>query len=361
MRLPAPIALTATTWCPAERQTVEEAVAAGDVDARSAAQLGYDALPVAPATAPPDMAVLASEQVLRRAGCRPEQVGVLLHASIHHQGHEAWSAPHYIANRIGADRATPVGLLQQCNGGAAGVELAVTRLLADPGAGPALVTTADRFLEPSWHRWLSDYGMATGDGATAVLVHRRPDLRTDLLLHSIATTVASDLEVMHRGDDELTGSPMGHGPRIDVRRTKRAFLRDHGNERFVKTSYRGIREAVERCLAEAGLAGDDPAIRWAVLPRLGLRALREVYAPPLADAVAAPLLEPGRDTGHLGAGDFTASLADLCDPDLLPAGRYAVVLNGGGGFTWTCAVVSSPGHADDPAPAPVPTDHGEIR
>jgi 3-oxoacyl-[acyl-carrier-protein] synthase-3 len=350
MRLTTEIGLVAGTWYPSDSQTVDEAVAAGDVDARTARDLGYTALPVSEKTAPPDMAVAAATEVLGRAGCPPDRLSLVLHASVHHQGHDAWSAPHYIADRLGARNAVPIGLLQQCNGGAIGIETAVARLQGDPTAGPALVTTADRFLTPSWHRWRSDYGMAAGDAATAVLVHvagatadRRPHaVSTDLRLLSVATTVAADLEVMHRGDDELNATPLGHSPMIDVRRTKRAFLRAHGMDRFVATVDDRIRTAVRRSLADAGLAPDDVRLRYAVPPRLGSKAMDEAYLPPLAAATSAPLLDLGRATGHLGAGDLNASLADLATGDLLRPGEHAVVLNGGGGFTFTAMVVRRP-------------------
>ncbi|GAA3041389.1 hypothetical protein GCM10010448_24990 [Streptomyces glomeratus] len=350
VRLDSPLGLTATAWYPERRQTVEEAVAAGDIDARTARELGYTALPVSEHTAPPDMAVEAATQALTLSGARPDELSLVLHASVHHQGHDAWSAPHYVARRIGAHRAVPIGLLQQCNGGAVGIELAASRLQGDPAAGPALVTTADRFLMPSWHRWRSDYGMAAGDAATAVLVHRVTGpsggaaadhaLAPDLLLHSLATRVAAELEVMHRGDDELNATPMGHSPMIDVRRTKRAFIKTYGVDFFLKTAADRIRAVVEECLAGAGLAADDPRLRYAVIPRLGSKAMAEAYIPPLTEVTPAEVLDLGRATGHVGAGDLNASLADLARTDLLEPGSYALVLNGGGGFTFTAVVVS---------------------
>lgn len=346
-RFATPFRLVADAWYPARRQTPQEALATGEVDTRTARDLGYTALPVSEDTAPPDMAVAAAGTVLSRAGCDPGRVSLLLHACVHHQGHDAWSAPHYVARELGAERAVPVGLLQQCNGGAAGIELATDRLHAGGTAEAVLVTTADRFLMPSWHRWRTDYGMAAGDGGTAVLVHRDPDLPADLLLHSAATTVASELEVMHRGDDGLNATPLGHGPMIDVRRTKRHFVRTLGVERFVKVAHERIREAVTTALADAGVDGADPRLRHAVLPRLGSKAMDEAYVPPLVQSTSAELLDLGRSTGHLGAGDLNASLADLATGPYLAAGEQAVVLNGGGGFTFTAMVVSRPSPASE--------------
>ncbi|GAA2224072.1 hypothetical protein GCM10010232_06070 [Streptomyces amakusaensis] len=352
MRLRTPYGLVARAWYPSARQTVAEALAAGDVDARTAADLGYTELPVSEETAPPDMAVAAGREALAGADCPAGALSTVLHASVHHQGHDAWSAPHYIAHELGADGAVPIGLLQQCNGGAIGVELAVTRLQGDPQAGPALVTTGDRFLMPSWHRWRTDYGMAAGDAGTAVLVHRGDVLPSELVLHALATTVAAGLEVMHRGDDGLNATPLGHSPMIDVRRTKRHFIRTFGVERFTKAAHEGIRAAVTEALADAGVAPDDPRLRYAVLPRLGAKAMAEAYTPPLVQSTPAEPLDLGRATGHVGAGDLNASLADLATGPWLEPGQYAVVLNGGGGFTFTAAVVSRPEQASRDAARP---------
>ncbi|MFE3460921.1 ketoacyl-ACP synthase III family protein [Nocardiopsis aegyptia] len=341
MRLTPPLALTAEVWYPRGRQTVQEALAASDVDSRTARDLGYTSLPVSEDVAPPDMAVRAARTVLARAARPAGEVSLLAHASVHHQGHDAWSAPHYIANELGAGDAVPVGLLQQCNGGAIGIDLAVDRLARD-SAGAALVTTADRFLMPSWHRWLTDYGMAAGDAGTAVLVERDDGLATDLLLHAVTTRAAPELEVMHRGDDGLNGGPLEHSPMIDVRRPKRDFVRTRGAETFTKTAHARIEETVAACLAEAGLTRNDPRLRYAVLPRLGRKAMDEAYEPPLRRATDAEVLDLGRASGHVGAGDLNASLAEIVAHGYLARGEHALVLNGGGGFTFTAVVVSRP-------------------
>ncbi|WP_116246352.1 ketoacyl-ACP synthase III family protein [Nocardiopsis sp. FIRDI 009] len=339
MRFARPLALTAQVWYPEGRQTVEEALAASDVDTRTARDLGYTSLPVSEDVAPPDMAVRAARTALDRAGRSADDVSLLAHASVHHQGHDAWSAPHYIANELGARAAVPVGLLQQCNGGAIGIELAADRLARDP-SGAVLVTTADRFLMPSWHRWLTDYGMAAGDAGTAVLVERGDGAAADLLLHAITTRAAPELEVMHRGDDGLNGGPLEHSPMIDVRRPKRAFIRSHGAETFTKIAHERIEDVVAACQAEAGLARGDRRLRFAVLPRLGRKAMDEAYRPPLERAADTEIVDLGRASGHVGAGDLNASLAEIAADGLLAPGEYALVLNGGGGFTFTAVVVS---------------------
>ncbi|MFF4872655.1 3-oxoacyl-[acyl-carrier-protein] synthase III C-terminal domain-containing protein [Streptomyces sp. NPDC090109] len=344
MRLPSPLGISGPSlWLPPERQSGAEAVASGLVDAETAGELGYSALPVA-ALAPPEMAVEAGREALSAAGVDPAAVGLLLHAWIHYQGHDLWSPAHFVADRLGADGAVPLGVQQVCNGGAAAVELAASRLFVEPGLEHALVTTADAFPDPGFDRWSGDYGIGYGDGATALVLHHLPEngggRPADLVLHAVTTVAAPRLERMHRGDDPFGPAARSLGPKVDIRRTKKAFLRDGGMEAFTEASGASLRTVVRRCLAEAGLSAADKPLRYVVAPRLGRKTVDLAYAPPLSELTGAELLRPGADTGHLGAGDAAASLAELHARRMLGPGEYALVVSAGAGFTWSCLLVS---------------------
>lgn len=345
MRLPRPLGISGPTlWLPAGRQSVREAVRLELVDQETAGELGCEQLPVAE-QAPPEMAVEAGRGALAAADVDARAVGLVLHAWIHYQGHDLWSPAHFVADRLGADAAVPVGVQQVCNGGAAAVELAAARLFVEPGLGHALVTTADAFLDPGFDRWSGDYGIAYGDGATALVLHHLPDGEggrpADLVLHSLSTVAAPRLERMHRGDDPFSPAARSLGPRVDIRRTKKAYLRAEGMETFTEASSRALRSAVESCLADAGMAatGDVP-LRYVVAPRLGRKTVDLAYAPLLTKLTGAELLRPGAGTGHLGAGDTAASLAELHTRRMLGPGEYALVVSAGAGFTWSCLLVS---------------------
>lgn len=222
------------------------------------------------------------------------------------------------------------------------MELAIARLLADPGQAAAVVTTADRFAAPGFDRWAGDYGVGYGDGATAIVLRRAGDAGpTDLLLHAISSAAAPELEGMHRGDDEFSPAPRWSGPTVDMRRTKKAFLARNGMEAFAKAGQSKIHTVVSRCLADAGLDPHDPRLRCVALPRLGTKILAEAYRPALAEVTPAEIVDLGGRTGHLGAGDAAANLAALATT--LRAGEFAMVLNAGAGFTWSCLLVSRAG------------------
>ncbi|MEV6809024.1 ketoacyl-ACP synthase III family protein [Streptomyces sp. NPDC051132] len=298
--------------------------------------------------AAPEMAVLAARDALGSADADAGGLDALCHAWMYYQGHDLWSPAHYIAHEIGARRAMPFGLQQVCNGGAAAVELMAAYLgTPDPsGAGRpkrGLVTTADRFIEPGFDRWSGDYGVAYGDGATAVLLRSPAGPEDPLRLLAAATVAAPELESMHRGADPFGTAPHAYRERVDMRATKRAYLREHGDRNFAAVNERSIREVTGAALRDAGVRPDDPRLRYAVLPRFGAKLLTENWIPVLSSCVPAKIENFGQETGHLGSGDAVANIADVLHAELLAPGELALVYSAGAGFTWSCLLVEAAG------------------
>lgn len=332
-------------WLPPTRQSAMEAVAAGLISPGDAAAAGYTELPFSPDLSAPEMAVLAARAALAQAGWDAGTVSLLTHAHTYYQGHEFWSPAAYIQDQLGAADAVGYCLAQMCNGGTGAIELAATRLAADKRTGRALVTTADRFAAPGFDRWSGDYGVAYGDGATALLLSREPGIAR--LLSSV-TVLRGALERMHRGDDDFTPAPRSRPGPVSVRRTKKAFLASAGREAFSKAALDALTLVIEASLAEAGLEPADPRVRWCLPPRLGRQVIDEAYRPVLAvnDHVTVP--EWGARTGHLGAGDVIANLASLLACPDAAAGDIALLIGAGGGFSWSCTVAQlTRGASDD--------------
>ncbi|WP_282203244.1 beta-ketoacyl-[acyl-carrier-protein] synthase family protein [Kitasatospora fiedleri] len=181
---------------------------AGRADADEVRRDGYRRLPVDDRRAAPDLAVEAGRTALERAGLTADRLGLVAHAWIHHQGHDFWSPAHYVASSLGARNAEPVGVQQMCNGGAAALRIALDRMAADPGVEAALVTTADSFPAPGFERWRADYGVAYGDGGTALLLTRE---HARYRVAGLVTVAAPELELMHRG---TTTSPRPRGSTV---------------------------------------------------------------------------------------------------------------------------------------------------
>ena len=346
---PLPVAAVAL-WLPPQRVSAADAVAAGRLDAGDAAGNGYLAVPVSKDLAAPEMAVLAAGSALSAAGWDPATVDLVVHAWTYYQGHDFWSPPHFVARGIGAERALPLGVQQMCNGGAAAIEVAATRLLADPAVSRAVVTTADRFCGPGFDRWRGDRGAVYGDSATALLLTRAPAAPLHLTrapaaapLHLLAAVsfAAPRLEEMHRGDDPFGPAARGVAQRVDTRRTMGHFFATGGGPLFADIAVTAVHAVLGGALAEAMLDGDDPALRLVALPRLGRTVLNDDYRAVIAGHTGAEILDLGGETGHLGAGDAAANLATIHAGGLLRPGELAILLSVGAGFTWSALVVQA--------------------
>ncbi|WP_248965814.1 ketoacyl-ACP synthase III family protein [Sphaerisporangium perillae] len=343
MRLSPPLSqppgiAAAVAWLPPRRHPIADAMAEGRVDEQMAARLGYRSLCESDDRAAPEMAVLAAQKALAEAGWSGEDLGLVAHSWLYHQGHDFWSPPHYVASGIGAHNALPVGVQQTSNGCVAAIEVAVTRLVADPSVDRCLVTTADRFCAPGFDKWCSDFDVAYGDGATALLLDRAGGPYS---LLSVASVSAPEFEVLHRGDDPFSLAPHTHSSMVDVRRTKKAFRSTGGIPRFGSALDAAVRKAVLQAITESGLTPGDRRVRYLTLPRIGSEPLAKFFRPPLDDLGLrhTEVIDLGRDTGHLGAGDSIANLADLHAGNLLAPGEVALLLNTGNGFTWSCISV----------------------
>ncbi|NUT11122.1 MAG: 3-oxoacyl-ACP synthase [Nonomuraea sp.] len=332
-----PVYLSAPTLLLGERvETVTEAVARGAIPAPVAEKYGYAELRVSD-LAPVEMAERAALSALATAGVGALDLDEVLHAWTYFQGHDFWSPAHYVAARVGAARAVPLGVQQMCNGGMAAVEMAARHLLAEPEAQAILVTTADRFVPPGFDRWGGDLGVCYGDAATAVVVTRAPRAPAVRLL-ATRTAAAAELEAMHRGHAPFSPAPLGGTTTLLPRVTKRQFNERPDRADLAKMAYAALTDVLGRSLAAASVAPDDPRLRGVALPRLSLNGLEEVYRPAIGDVTGAEVFELGGRTGHLGAGDAVANLTSLLARDASP-GAVFVLISAGAGFTWTSAVV----------------------
>lgn len=339
MRWPAGIAIeSARTWLPETRESAAEAARRGAVTADELVAVGYRQVPVSQELAPPDMAVRAGRRALAAAGRGPDEVGMLVHAWTYFQGQEFFSAPHYVADRLGCTAATPLGIQQMCNGGAAALVAAANQLTVHREDPVALVTTADRFCEPGFDRWGGDYGLWYGDGATAAVLSCDLDRPGSLTLTGAATSAAIEMHAAHLVPGGFADAPGAQPLPVDIRAAKRAYLQQIGKQRFGEIVAAHVRTVLREATTEAGLELSDERLRIVAAPRLGAGGLG-FYAPVIGSLTAAPIFDGGAGTGHLGAGDTLANLAALADDHRLQLGDSALVLSAGAGFTWTCLVV----------------------
>lgn len=316
--------------------TLDEADRAGLCDRRKVWRSRIESVCVSQDESGPQLAAHAAREALARAGSRPRDIGLVLHASIYYQGHDLWTPASYV-QRVALGNACPaVEIGQMSNGGLAAVQLAAAYLRADPGSRQALVTTGDRFCLPGIDRWRSDPGTVLGDGGTAVVLSRGDGFAR---LRSIATVSDPDLEAMQRGSARFGDAPFGAGAVVDIEAHRRDFIARTGLDAVLDRFEAGQRAAVEGALADAGVGLGE--IDWFVVPHLGWPRLEEQFLSKFGVRPERTTWAWGRTVGHLGAGDQIAGLGHLADTGALRPGQLCLLVGVGAGFTWTCAVVEA--------------------
>ncbi|WP_329120885.1 ketoacyl-ACP synthase III family protein [Streptomyces sp. NBC_01465] len=330
-----------TVAYPDTRISVSDALAQGLVRDFDEA-IGNPDVPVFDSARPvADLAVEALHGALKAAQAEPSDVGLLFHCGWWHQGFDIWSAAHYVAHRTEALGALPVNLSQGCNAPMAALELAGRAMLADPSIKTAAVTVSDAMQEPQVDRWNLNYGCVHGDAGTALLVAREPAAHTSFRIVSLSSRAAPELEEMNRfAYDPTPGPALRAGGKVDLKAAKKAYLTEYGIERFARRSRESLNGCVREALDDAGLTGAEERIRAVAVPRLSGKIFETVYRPQLAPFFGADkLVWHGGRTAHLGVADVGANIADLYAEQDLQPGDVVVIVNAGGGYTWSCLVL----------------------
>lgn len=251
----------------------------------------------------------------------PGKLDWLLYSQILQPRTRVWSPAHYLAYETGNESALTFALNQVCNGGATGLQLAKQILTSSPDKTVGIFT-GDNFSPPGFDRWSSDSGIAYGDAGTFI----KASMKSQSSMRVAAITHVSDarFERMHRdeGDDSRLA--------VDIRSRKRKFTK-RTTLSMPETFLANVTNAISSALSETGW---ESGVR-VYLPRLGLSVLNRCYIPAVERCVSnSELMNPGMFTGHLGAGDCAASIADELD-SAQPAERV-IILSAGAGFTWSC-------------------------
>jgi 3-oxoacyl-[acyl-carrier-protein] synthase-3 len=321
-------------------ESTADAVADGRYDAEENEASGYLAVRVSHRGPAVDLAVDAANLALKRSGVDPEDVALVMHASIGHQGLDDFAAASYVQSHTVNGRASALEVRQASNGGMASLELGASYLAARPvGPRPSsvLLTTSDRFVPPSWNRWRAASGMLLGDAGTALVLTRGA--------HGVARLVSSVLigdatyQQMQIGDEPWTEYPGERGYPLSIQTRVEAFIAERGPDVFpelVQSIGRLENETIHQALADAELEPRD--IAWWSFPNMG--ALTDWYSlEELGVDVSRTTWDWGRRCGHMGAGDQFAGLAHLLESGKARAGDRILFNSTGTGFTFSSAVV----------------------
>ncbi|WP_330333697.1 ketoacyl-ACP synthase III family protein [Streptomyces sp. NBC_00536] len=330
----------------ADRTNAAAAVAAGAYDAGEHAVNQIHSVSSAAAGGPddlsaPEMAVRAARTALRRSGPAAERITNVFHSYLWFQGAELWPSAAYVAQHAVGSAVPAFDLLQQCNAGLAGVELAARQLQGGgsdrAGGGEAvLLTTADRFAAPAFDRWRAERGMVYGDGGTALVLSSSPAGATGRLL-ATATRVDNSLEGLARGAGFRSGPEREPRP-VDLGARAEEYFRAQRNMRAATLRTAEVAaESIRVALADSGTPMDR--IDRVVLNATGQQRLRWQLEHQLGIEEEFSNWEFCREVGHLGAGDHFAGLNELLETGEVGEGDRVLLVGGGTGYSCTSAVV----------------------
>ena len=329
-----PVYITsAAAWIP-PAESAKEAVASGKYTADDYALNNMVCLPVGTdEVSVPDMTVLAARRALDRAtNVVGDHVDMIVHASVYHQGRDyCWTTGPYIQRELGITGAFAVNVQQLSNGGMVAVDLAAAQLQTGR-AKSALVTTADRFCEPGFDRWRGAYGIVVGDGATALVLSTTSGFAR---INEIQSLTDASVEQLHRGSDPFTTTPQ---PVVtDLRAPKKSWLEVVGKEYVLERCEEALLTIVRSVLDKTGQElGDFAKI---LMPNMGHGLMQMQFLKPLGITPERTLMDWGRYTGHLGAGDLSAGLARLVEKKDVRPGDHVLVIGAGGGYSLTVASI----------------------
>jgi 3-oxoacyl-[acyl-carrier-protein] synthase-3 len=315
-----------------------EAVDAGLYDPSDFVESGQLSALVAGADdKPPDMAVTAARQALRRSGIPADGIDVLIHAAVFVQGPEMWAPHAYIMRELGTGNIPAFEVRQGCNGILAAAELAVGLLHADPSRTTALLTTADNFNSPVINRWQSSaLGLVAGDAATATVLSTVTGFAT---IEAINSAVFPEIEGMTRGDEPLGAGPDGRRDPIDMARRTAQFSSRHLTLQKVVDVIRDAHLQVAwRSLDEVGI--DVDGVRRVIYANAARGTVERVMTEPLGVPLSKSTWEYGRRVGHMGASDHLASLEYLLADEALDPGDRVLLVGGAPGWSAASAVLT---------------------
>ncbi|MFD8339082.1 ketoacyl-ACP synthase III family protein [Streptomyces solisilvae] len=320
------------------RMEADEAVRQGLCEPSIPRETKITSVTVSDGASGPEMAAQAAREAIADSGCATSDVALVLHASLHYQGHDLWSSSAFVQREAVGSDCSAMDVGQMSNGGMAALELAVSWLMGRGGRPAALLTAGDRFCLPVVDRWRTDPGTVLADGGSALVLSRSGGFAR---LLCCVSTMDSELEFMHRGHDAFGEVPFSHRTPVDLGVPAKASTSDVGMKYILSRLAAGQREAITRALAEADLT--LPKITWFVLPHLGWPRLRMAFFHPHGIEPERSTWSWARTVGHLGAGDQFAGLAHLRRSGLLKAGDICALLGVGTGFTWSCAIIEATG------------------
>ncbi|MFG2533170.1 ketoacyl-ACP synthase III family protein [Streptomyces sp. NPDC048516] len=315
---------------PPDRVTLEEAIEQGLCTRDEFFESDLVGVPVAGRSSTVDMAVDAGRQALQRANLDPAALDLLVHAPMAREVPEAWAPSGYILRELKCGPTAAHTVSQGCNATLAGLELAAGWLSLAAARSTALVTSALKAEPPYYERWRSaGFGMALGDGASAVLVGRAPGIAR---IDAINSVTHPDLEGLHRGSLDLSDQAALAHQKVDVPARAREYAMEPGFDSFdlhrmFSTMYADV---ARLSLDEHGIGPED--LKRVLFTNAGAALIEADVMQPLGLPMELSTWDYGRTIGHIGASDQILSLDHLFHTGELAVGDRVLLVGGTQGY-----------------------------
>ncbi|MFC4587974.1 ketoacyl-ACP synthase III family protein [Sphaerisporangium corydalis] len=328
--------------------TVEEAIRSGQCDEAVRTETSVTAVRVAGSVSAPELAARASAEALRRSGHAAEEIDAFFYSNAWHQGPDGWSPQYFVLREALGTDVPAFEVRQGCNGVFAAMDLAACYLNASPERGAALIAAADNWGTPLVDRWRSAPGSALGDGATALVVSKRPGFAEVLSLNLGSVT---ELEEVDRFGEDLFPPACTVGKVMDHRTRSRRYLESFETRMppIVTLTPAATVKAVERTLEEAGVgAADVTRVCHVNVSEAYLR--RFVFAP-LGLSADIGTFAFGQGNGHMAANDVFSSFVHVVETGQVRAGDNVLLFGTAPGQSIAAALVRITGEPGWEIPA----------
>lgn len=273
-----------------------------------------------------DMAAEAGRRALAAAGAKPEEIDLLVVATI--SGDTPLPATACLVQRkIGLPNATAFDVLAACSGFLYALDVA-RQYVASGAARKVLVVGAEKMSA------ITDWQDRTtcilfGDGAGAAVVEPASEGSANGILASCTGTDGSLAPLLHI---EAGGSAMPAS--AETLAARKGFVRMDGHTIF-KYAVRNMASIAEKAVAAAGLRPGD--IDWIVPHQANIRIISAVAktmsAPP--EKVVANI----ETTGNTTAGSIPIALDEAVRDGRVKPGDNVLFVAFGAGLTWAASVV----------------------
>lgn len=316
--------------------TTAEAVQRGWWTEQERERSGLVSISSAGETPAPDLAVEAACAALAGSGVEAAEVCGVFHSSVHPQGPDGWSAPHYINHRTVGRPVLSAEVRNGCVGAFSALELAACFLIAAPERAAALVTAADNFGTPAVDRWNASRQYVLADGGGALVLSRRPGFARLLAVGSVSDP---ELEFKHRFGEPMFPPGLTTGRRLDFRARMLAFQREAEAGALPPVGDFGdiLITCVERTLAEAGVKLAD--VGRVVHDGFTRDGVRDMFLDPLGLPEDSGIWDYTRTVGHAGPTDMIRGLEHVWRRPAAAAGDLVLLLGCAPGMEAGCAVV----------------------